>query len=417
MTDNSLKIKRFWRLLFIAWASLLFCTISYANHQPLTLELRHADLADTIRLIAKFLNMNVIVSPHVNGTASLSLHQADPLPAFEMLLLSHQLASWQVGDIWLIAPRTELMKQKQEELKWQEMSIQALPVVTKIWQIQYSKAEEIARLLKDEHSSFLSKRGWLRVDARTNIICMRDVAERIKNTQQLIRQLDVPVKQILIETRLASVDSDFEQELGIHFGVKEPTQTQDPITRLSMTKPGRYSLAVAKLADGSLLDVKLAALENAGHAELISSPRLFTANQQPASIEAGEEIPYQEVSDSGGTAIAFKKAVLGLKVTPHILPGNQVLLQLQINQDRPTNKMILGVPSISTRQIITSVTVKAGQTVVLGGIYESTAENGEQRIPFMAQLPVIGWLFKEQNRRTSKRELLIFVTPKIIKQL
>jgi type IV pilus assembly protein PilQ len=141
---------------------------------------------------------------------------------------------------------------------------------------------------------------------------------------------------------------------------------------------------------------------------------LFTANQQTASIESGEEIPYQEISKSGGTGIAFKKAVLSLKVTPQIMPGNRVLLQLQVNQDKPSNRMVLGVPAISTRQMSTNILVKNGETVVLGGIYEENKENGQQRIPFLGKIPAIGWLFKQFSVTENKRELLIFVTPKII---
>jgi type IV pilus assembly protein PilQ len=173
-------------------------------------------------------------------------------------------------------------------------------------------------------------------------------------------------------------------------------------------------LSVLKLANGSFLDMQLAALENEGHGELISSPSLFTANQQTASIESGEEIPYQEVSKSGATGIVFKKAVLSLKVTPQIMPGNHVLLQLQVNQDKPNNRMVLGVPAISTRQISTHILVKSGQTVVLGGIYETNKEKGQQRIPFLGKIPIIGWLFGQRNVSENKRELLIFVTPKII---
>jgi type IV pilus assembly protein PilQ len=226
----------------------------------------------------------------------------------------------------------------------------------------------------------------------------------------------VPVQQILIEARLASVDDDYERELGVHFDLNQGGAEANVglQTKLPKEQAKSYSLAIAKLADGSLLDVKLTALENAGHAELISSPSLFTANQQTASIEAGEEIPYQQMSDSGGTAVVFKKAVVGLSVTPQILPGNKVLLQLKINQDRPSNKMVLGMPTISTHQMTTSVLVKNGQTIVLGGIYEANKEKGEQGVPLINRVPLLAWLFKQQNIKENKRELLIFVTPKIM---
>jgi type IV pilus assembly protein PilQ len=160
--------------------------------------------------------------------------------------------------------------------------------------------------------------------------------------------------------------------------------------------------------------VQLSALENEGHGELISSPSLFTANQQTASIESGEEIPYQEVSKSGATSVAFKKAVLSLKVTPQVMPDHQVMLELQVNQDKPSNRMVLGVPAISTRQMSTHILIKNGQTIVLGGIYESDKEAGQRRIPFLGKIPLVGLLFRHQNSVLRKRELLIFVTPKII---
>lgn len=395
---------------------LLFANIARAEN--LSLELQNANLSDAIRLIAKFVNINVIISPSVSGVATLHLYNAAPNHALDLLLTSHKLAKWQIGNVFYIAPRDELIKRKQEEIKWQEIWEESSPLITKVWQIKYGKAEDIARFLQDEHASLISKRGRVRVDIRTNVICIQDVAKSIKQIRQLIQQLDVPVQQILIEARLASVDNDFERELGINFAVKSQASSDSDETSAKFfgRRAGRYSIAVAKLADGSLLDVKLAALENAGHAELISSPSLFTANQQPASIEAGEEVPYQEVSESGGTAVVFKKAVLGLKVTPQVLPGNKVLLQLQINQDRPGNRMVLGVPTISTRKIMTNVLVKTGQTIVLGGIYESSQEKGEERLPFISRVPLIGLLFKQQQTRKNKRELLIFVTPRIMQE-
>lgn len=399
------------------WRFIVFLFFFCANlsAQPITLELQHAQLPEAIRLIARFLDINVIISPTVLGDATLNLHDAAPAEALDLLLVSHGLAKWREGNVWYIAPQAELIKRKEQELKWQAISLEAAPLQTKIWQIKYGNAKDIAGIIQDEHAALLSKRGKVRVDQRTNMICVQDVMVRLLDIDSLVRRLDVPVKQILIETRLASVDNDFERELGIDFSVKSSAPTVGQMTEnISGSTPGRYSLAVARLADGSLLDIKLAALENAGHATLISSPSLFTANQRPASIEAGEEVPYQEVSESGGTAVTFKKAVLALRVLPQVLPGQRVMLQLQINQDRPSHKTVLGVPIISTRQMQTNVTVRAGETVVLGGIYENNQELAEQRVPFLSRIPVLGWFFTQRNTRANRRELLIFVTPKIM---
>jgi type IV pilus assembly protein PilQ len=389
------------KLIFIF--TLIFLSANTAAQDgKLSVELQNTNLPDAIRFIAKLLDMNVIISPAVHGMAVMNLHDAAPEDALNMLLISHSLAKSRVGKLWFIAPQEELFKRKQEELKWQELNEEAAPLTSEILQMKYAKANEIAKLLQD---SYLSKRGRVRVDARTNIICIQDTEERLLRIRHFIDRLDVSVKQISITARLVSIDSDYERDLGLQFQVKgEAVDAQN----------GHYSLALAKLADGSLLDVKLAALENAGHAELISSPGLFTANQQLASIEAGEEVPYQEVSESGGTAVVFKKAVLGLKVIPQVLPGKNIQLRLQINQDRPNAKMVQGMPSISTRQIISNVLVKSGQTIVLGGIYEMNTENGESGLPFVNRIPILCWLFRQQNMHHHKRELLIFVTPRII---
>ena len=406
-------------LVIIIFSFMLFFTqTTQAENKNLSLELQNSNLSDAIRLIAKFLGRNVMISPSVQGVVTMHLSNAAPLHAFDLLLATQGLAKWKIGNVWFIGPHDELIKRKQEEMKWQDTWNESLPLKTEVWQIKYGSAENIANLLQDGQASLMSKRGRVRIDTRTNILCIQDIAERIESMRRLIRILDVPVRQIQIEARLVSVDNDFERDLGVRFAVLASSSNADHNVSglFPRQETNQYSLAIARLADGSLLDVKLSALENAGHAELLSSPSLFTANQQPASIEAGEEVPYQEVSESGGTAIAFKKAVLGLKVTPQVLPGNRVLLQLQINQDRPSSRMVQGVPAISTRQIITNVLVKSGETIVLGGIYERGQENAEDRVPFISQVPVIGLLFKQTKKRENKRELLIFVTPNIIAQ-
>jgi len=376
--------------------------------QKLSLNLQNIKLADAVYLLAQILKKNVIVSPSVQGLVKIHIDHTDPKRAFDLLLEAHNLTQLQLGNILFIETRDELVKSKQAESKWREALDDALPLEIKYWQIKFAKAEDIARLIHDESGAVISKRGRVRYDARTNVIIVQDTITHLKSINKLISHFDMPVKQLLIETRLASVDSDFEQELGVN--LSSITRVDDD----NKTVKEGYSIAIAKLASNSMLDIKLSALEKSGHAELISSPSLFTANQVQASIEAGEEVPYQEVSEQGGTAIAFKKAVLGLKVIPHVLPGNKVLLQLQINQDRPSNRMVLGMPTISTRQIITSITVNNGQTAVLGGIYELNHEQGQLNVPFINRIPIIGLLFKENRLRENRRQLLIFVTPKIM---
>jgi type IV pilus assembly protein PilQ len=402
-------------LIILIFTNFLLPTVYAGVDKNLTLDMQNVNLPDALRILAKFLNLNLVVSQSVRGHVSLHLHNASAQNVLDLLLASQGLSKWPLGNIWFISPSAEMEKRKQDNLQIQEAANDSDVLATRTWQIHYAKAEDIAKLLQDNNNSLLSKRGHVRVDARTNIICVQDVQGNLNEVAGLIKKFDIPVQQVSIKARLASVDSDFERELGINFSVH--TGVLNAVGgQLSSADASRFSLAVATLADGSILDVALAAMENEGRGELISTPSLFTANQQTASIESGEEIPYQEVSLSGGTGIAFKKAVLRLKVTPQILPGGKVMLQLQVNQDRPSSRIVLGVPAITTRQISTNVLVKNGQTLVLGGIYEMNKELDEQRIPFLGKIPIVGLLFKQQNIKSNKRELLIFVTPTIISQ-
>ncbi len=362
---------------------------------PISLNLQNVNLQDALRILAKQLQQDIVISPAVNGVISLNLHHMTAHQAFDFILQSKGLVQYNKNNLWFIMPQKELISQKQDEIKLQEMLIESAPLISRIFKIRYATADEIARLVQDNSHSLLSKRGMMHVDLRTNQIYLQDIEKNVAIIHDLIRHVDIPVQQVLIETRLASVDNDFERQLGIHFSTTA-------------------SLSLTRLSDGAALDVELAALENAGHGELISSPSLFTANQQTASIESGEEIPYQEISRSGATGVAFKKAVLSLKVTPQILPNNKVLLALQVNQDRPSTRIVQGVPAITTRQISTHILVRNGQTIVLGGIFESNKNHTSEGIPFMNKIPVVGLLFQQHDWLENKRELLIFVTPKII---
>lgn len=404
-----------WIAILISFSLPIIChsQVNSIDNKNLSLDLVNVSLPDALQELAKFMHRSLLLSPAITGVVSLHLNSASPREAFDLLLTSEGLGKLATGDVLFIAPQAELMKRRQDESKMQEVIGETAKIVTRTWQIHYAKAEDIALLIKDANNSLLSKRGHVRVDARTNMLCIQDSPQSLAEIYSLILKLDVPIKQILIEARLASVDGDYERDLGINFS----THQSVGIGGKSEVVPQHgthFSLAVATLANGSILDATLSAMENEGHGELISSPSLFTANGQTASIESGEEIPYQEVSLSGGTGVAFKKAVLSLKVTPQIMPGNKVLLKLKVNQDRPSSRMVLGVPAITTRQITTNILIESGQTLVLGGIYEINNEENEQRIPFLGKIPFVGLLFKEENVKKNKRELLIFVTPKII---
>jgi len=399
---------------FILILILLVSPVFAVNQALIRFDLDNVDLRSALRILGKGLKRTVVLSPEIEGVVTLHVQGTSAQEIFEVLLKTKGLIAWRSGSIWYIAPRETMIKQKQEEAKWREQMEAISPLQSRLWQIHYAKAEDLAHWLREGPSSLLSKQGQVHADTRSNHLFVRDTASRITMISSLIKKLDVPLKQVLIEARLAAVDSDYERELGFRFPVLNSNQMSGESRMEGQGLPGQYNLLITKLADNSLLDVKLAALENQGHGELISSPTLFTANQQMASIEAGEEIPYQEASSSGATSVVFKKAVLRLKVTPQILPDNKIMLQLQINQDRPNARMVLGVPMISTRQIVTNVLVPNGHTIILGGIYEINQENNEESLPILGKIPIMGWLFQVNKHHHSKRELLIFISPKVV---
>jgi type IV pilus assembly protein PilQ len=294
--------------------------------------------------------------------------------------------------------------------------------------------------LKDKTNSPLSARGTVSIDNSTNSLWIRDSVEQLNNISASIRELDKPIPQILIEARIVSIDQNMEKKLGAQFG---STQTQlankllrsqlknkvknsniDLLQHLTMDLPitgsvingaASMGLRLMRLGQNSFLDLELSALENEGAAEVISAPHLITADQQTAFIEAGAEIPYQEKASSGGTNVIFKKAVLSLKVTPRIIPDGHIVLDLKVNQDQPSTFMTPDAPTIKARGIKTQVSVKSSETVVLGGIYEYSQSKLEQRVPFLGTLPIIGRLFRLTTSNSRRSELLIFLTPTLLK--
>lgn len=390
-------------ILYFLIFQVLLCPAFGKENKLITLKTNEIQISEALHLLAGYLQRSVILKDSVKGTTILDLTNITAENAFESLLMSNGLVKQSVGKIWVIGRQDEVIKSEQQEQKVRDLLELSLQTSVHAIPLHYAKAESIKAALSQAGQSVLSKRGKLYIDQRSNQVIIEESEQRLKAVEDLIKKLDVPVQQIMIDARIVSIDDDAERKLGIELSAGKSAEETVP-----------YHLSFTRLARGAGLDVKLAALESAGKAELISSPSLFTINQQTASIEAGEEVPYQEVSEGGGTAVAFKKAVLGLKVTPQILPGQQILLQLQVNQDRPDRRLIVSMPTIMTRQISTNVLVKSGQTIVLGGIYENSKTSSQEAFPVLSRIPVLGWLFKQTRHQSSRRELLIFVKPTII---
>jgi len=392
---KNMLFKKMCRSLFIFF---IFLFNVYADqNEKITLDLKNISIQDAIHRVAEKIHENIIISPAIHGMVSIQFKNMNAIEALDALLLSNQLAKWRIKHVWYIGKQAEILKYKEDALKFKTRWDETSALITRVWQIRYAKADTILAHLENHKNSLLSKRGLVRSDTRTNILYVKDTETHLSEIDRLIDRLDIPIKQMMIDATLVSMNCDVERDLGIQFSAV----TFDVFN-------------IAKLKESVLLKMQLSALEKEGHAEIISSPRLFTANLETASIESGEEIPYQEISESGVAGQQFKKAVLSLKVTPQIMPGNQVLLDIQVNQDQPNKREVLGVPAITTRQMRTHIMVKNGQTIVLGGIYEANKELEQQSIPFLGKIPLVGWIFRQQNGANTKRELLIFVTPSII---
>lgn len=286
--------------------------------------------------------------------------------------------------------------------------------------IHYGNAENIVKLLIDKSNNFLSPTGIVTADKRTNSIWVQDTQENLDKINKFIKQVDIPVKQVLIEARIVNVDDNFIRDMGNEFGTASSSSSNDSDSGLNMDlpsqsmAPGHFGFTILKINNGVLIDMELTALESEGRAKIISRPQLVTLNREEAYIEAGDEIPYQEKTSEGDTSVSFKKAVLGLKVTPEIVSENKILLKITLNQDKVSQMMVQKEPAISTRKIATQVLVNDKQTVVLGGIYEENKEAVTERIPFLGSIPLVGSVFSYKHTANERKELLIFITPKII---
>ncbi len=422
--------------------------------EKLSLNFQNIEVRAVLQLLAEFTGLNLVTSDTVQGNVTLRLKNVPWDQAMDIILKTKGLAMRQNGNVMLIAPATEIAAREKQELEAQKQLVELEPLYSEIVEVNFAKAGEIATILDsgdgdDSGAGFLSSRGSVTVDERTNSLLLRDTAEQLIQIGQLIEKLDIPVRQVLIESRIVIANNDFTDELGVRFGVaseggnnavsgtlNDISISGDQVTssqeigalvtnsvatnqglnvNLPVAAPaGSIGLALAKLPFGTILQLELSAMQAEGKGEIVSSPRVITSNQQTAIIEQGTEIPYQEASSSGATSVSFKEAVLKLEVTPQITPDDRVVMDLKVNKDS-VGQIFNGVPSIDTRSVETQVLVDNGETVVLGGVYEQTNLDSVTKVPFFGDLPYLGVLFKTTLIQDDKAELLIFVTPKIVK--
>ncbi len=418
--------------------------------EKLSLNFQNIEVRAVLQLLADFTGMNLVTSDTVTGNLTLRLKNVPWDQALDIILKSKGLAMRQSGNVMMVAPAAEIAAREKQELEAQKQLVELEPLYTEIVEVRFAKADQLAQLLRTDgkqggstgQSGFLSPRGSITIDQRTNSLLIRDTADNLVEIRQVIEQLDKPVRQVLIESRIVIANNDFNKELGVRFGTSGTNENNlgqyatsgslngtsqiingedlEQADRLNVNLPvdnpsGSIGLALAKLPLGMILELELSAMQAEGKGEVISTPRVITSNQQQATIEQGTEIPYQEATSSGATNVSFKEAVLKLDVTPQITPDDRIVMDLEVSKDE-VGEVFLGVPSIDTRSVKTQVLVDNGETVVLGGIYEQSTSDNIERVPFFGDLPYVGFLFKNTAKEDRKRELLVFVTPKIVKE-
>ncbi len=412
--------------------------------EELSLNFQDIEVRSVLQLLADFTDLNIVVSDSVSGKLTLRLKNVPWDQALDIILRTKGLDKRRSGNVVMVAPTGEIAAQEAAEREAAQKAIELEPLRTEFVQVNYAKAGEVAAILKSETGGVLSERGNVTIDDRTNTILVNDTSDVLGKVRALVTRLDIPVRQVLIESRIVIATDDFNREMGVRFGVNRDTTNNDNegfilsgnsngITSLgnndelgderfnvnfpASSRAGSLALAFAKLPFGTLLELELSAMQAEGRGEVISSPRVITANQREAYIEQGVEIPYREATSSGAASVSFRKAVLALKVKPQITPDERIIMDLTVNKDSVGEFVgtdVNQIPSIDTREVNTQVLVANGETVVLGGIYEQTIIQQRDAIPFFGDLPLVGKLFQFNSSQDDKTELLVFVTPKIV---
>lgn len=422
--------------------------------EKLSLNFQSIEVRSVLQLLADFTDMNLVASDSVGGSVTLRLNNVPWDQALDIILKSKGLAKRISGNVMMVGPQAEVAAQEKLELEAKKQVVELSPLLTEFFEVSYAKAADLVTILKSTGGSagrggssdrLISRRGNVTVDARTNTLLVQETAEKLVEIRRIIERLDRPVRQVMIESRIVIANDDFTRDLGVRFGLSGIDQSNDALTvvggglagnvipsqiifdaqaagaegllvDLPANSPaGAIQFVVGKIGS-SLLQLELSALQTEAKGEVVSSPRVITSDQIEAEISQGVEIPFQEASSSGATSTSFEEAELKLTVTPRITPDDRINLELNITKDSPdfSNIQPGGVP-INTQEVSTTVLVNNGDTVILGGIYERSKDHSVRKVPFFGDLPGVGVLFKKEFKQDNNRELLFFITPKILK--
>ncbi len=421
--------------------------------EKLSLNFQNIEVRSVLQLIADFTELNLVASDTVTGSITLRLDNVPWDQALDLVLKAKGLDKRQVGNVLMVAPAAEIAERERQELETQKQLTELAPLRTEYIRLRYANAADFLSLFKDsggsgeKSESILSERGVAIVDDRTNSIVLTETDQKIAEFKELVKNIDIPIRQVMIEARIVIANTDFRKEMGIKWGGiasgtkgsrflqaggSQDSLDSDPGTPFEFFNSGGTtdieenlgvdlgvndpagSLALSFINNNIFLSMELSALQNNGHAEIVSQPKVITGDKQQAHIESGTEIPYQEASSSGATSTSFKEAVLKLDVTPQITPDDHIIMDLVVNQDSVGEETSAGIPTIDVTELETQVLVANGQTVVLGGIFQTNKVKSVEKVPFLGDLPYLGRLFRKDVNSEDKRELLIFITPKIL---
>ena len=413
--------------------------------EKLSLNFQDIEVRSVLQLIADFTNLNLVASDTVSGRITLRLQNVPWDQALDIILRNKGLDKRRAGNVLMVAPAAEIAAREKQELDNRRQIQELAPLRTEFIQVLYADAQQLVNLFQTAgeggEAGLLSERGSVIVDERTNSIIISETADKIVEFRRLLQQLDIPVRQVLIEARIVNANANFSETLGIRWGGAATRQTGGSFVSIASTvddsqairtgaangetailetpvvdlaaPSGTTNFTVGLTGRDYLLDLELSALATEGNGEIVARPKVITADQQTATIESGTQIPFQEATSAGATSTSFQDAVLSLEVTPQITPDNRIIMDLQVNQDE-VGQIFNGVPSIDTNAVSTQVLVDNGQTIVLGGIFRNTSNRSVDKTPFLGDLPYVGRLFRRTIENQDKRELLIFITPRII---
>lgn len=415
----------------------------------LSLDFNGIDVKSLLRIIGDFTGKNVVVSDSIQGTITLRLKDVPWDQALDIIMKQKGLGMDNLGNTLVFAPKEEIAARRKQDQDQENQIDDSKPLVTQSFQVKYQKAIDIKTLISDAKQPLLSKRGTAVVDPSTNTLFVKDIDTSMTKIQDILNKIDIPARQVMIEARIVQANDTFGKSLGARFGVVKnnflnganPNHTYDYAvgstlastyaigssgqtttpTDLNVNLPASgtagtvsaLAFTLFKLPAGFLLNLELSAAESDSKIKTVSSPRVITANQQAATFDTGTEIPYQQATSSGATSVSFKKATLGVNVTPQITPDDKINLDIEVTKD-DVGTVFNGVPSIDTNKVKTKVLVDNGETAVLGGFLTESKNEANDRVPFFSSLPVVGPLFRSNLNTHSKKELLFFITPKIM---